>query len=926
MTTNFMPRIHSTSSTNLSRQAVIDGKKLRLKLAQAASAHRGNDAAIRADVLESLKVYLQEGRLLIQTHFENNNLSGIHTVQLLAHLQDELIIALADFVQIHILQSTDPLETEQVNLVAIGGYGRGMLAAHSDIDLLFLLPDKRNQASKAFVEYVLYMLWDMGIKTGHAARTINECITSAREDMVACTAMLESRLLWGTPTLYQKYRDAFDNKARRGQARIRKFVTAKLGERDQRHLKTGRSRYLVEPNIKDGKGGLRDLHTLGWLAHFCYGREGLASILGKDEMAMYKRSEHFLWTVRAHLHFSCGRAEEHLSFDVQKDMAVRMGYQTMAGMKGVEKFMRRYFLTAQHVGTLTAVICAILEEGQQKRGGRGRLPALFRRQKHVFGFKIERGRLIASRGDVFLKHPRNLIRVFHLADKYRLDIHPETRRKIAGALHLLNSDLRADSEANALFLEILTSRKNPERTLRQMNESGVLGRFITDFGRIVALMQFNMYHHYTADEHLLRAIGIMAELERAAFTSVPDTTYEDDQVHQLMREGLNRRVLYLAVLLHDIAKGRREDHSQAGAKIARTIAARLGFSPDEIDLTEWLVRVHLVMSNTAQRRDLSDPKTVEDFVAQLPSREWLKYLYVLTVVDIRAVGPGVWNGWKGQLLRTLYDEAVLVFTDEGASHKVRAHNAKMLFADAAIAQDWQRKTIARHIARFPDRYWISFDPEMQLYHSTLIARATNENFVIDIVPLTRQNMSALIFVGGDQAGLFASLTAACEVCGFNILGGRIITSDDGLAVDTIYIQNPQKNDMIDKTRSAQLIDSLHNILEGSLLPDTLLVNQKPQHKVFDLTPQITINNDLASDATVIEISALDRPGLLYELAQELLKLKLTIQSARVATFGERAVDVFYVQNISGKKVKNATTIAKISTSLKAITANQKISA
>ena len=506
--------------------------------------------------------------------------------------------------------------------------------------------------------------------------------------MTIRTALLETRYLFGDVKLYNELTARFDKEVVQGTAP--EFVAAKLAEREERHRRAGQSRYLVEPNVKDGKGGLRDLHTLFWIAKYVYRvREPDElidrGVFDRDEYKMFRRCEDFLWSVRCNMHFLTGRAEERLSFDVQRDIAVRLGYTAHPGLRDVERFMKHYFLTAKHVGDLTAILCAGLEERQAKPAPvLSRVIARLRpapQPKKLSGtddFVIDNNRINIARADVFRRDPVNLIRLFHLAQQHNLAFHPEAMRIATRSLKLIDKAVREDKEANRLFLEILTSKNDAETVLRRMNEAGVLGAFVHSFGRIVAMMQFNMYHHYTVDEHLIRCIGVLNEIERG---TNPEFSLASELIKTIQPQ--HRTVLCVALFLHDIAKGRVEDHSLVGTRIARRLCPRLGLNAAETELVAWLVEVHLVMSTVAQSRDLSDRKTIENFAAVVQSLERLKLLTILTTADIRAVGPGVWNGWKAQLIRTLYYETEPVLTG-GFSEVNRAQRVAM--AQAGISR------------------------------------------------------------------------------------------------------------------------------------------------------------------------------------------------------------------------------------------------
>jgi [protein-PII] uridylyltransferase len=902
------------------------------RLAALAHAHQGDEKGLRLAVLETLRAHMAAERAAAQRGLEEKRLKGAKCAEMLSAQMDAMLGALADFVSTHVLFIANPTDAEKVTMVAVGGYGRGRLAPHSDIDLLFLLPYKRNATSESFVEYILYMLWDLGLKVGHATRSVNECVSQAQADMTVRTAMLESRFLWGSTPLFDSYKQAFQSKVMHGTAR--QFVTAKLAERDERHEKTGRSRYLVEPNLKEGKGGLRDLNTLFWIARYSYQVEALDDLVGlgvltADELRLFRKCDDFLWHVRCHLHFLTDMAQERLSFDVQKPMAAFF-YPSDAktasggkksGMKPVEKFMRRYFLVAKNVGDLTAIFCASLEAAQKKPRAAARLPALFRRQQQVDGFTIGVSRLTMTRADVFTRNPVNLIRVFHLADSTGLDIHPDTLRAITQHTHLVDEALRHDETANKLFLDLLTSRRDPERILRRMNEAGILGRFVPDFGRIVALMQFNMYHHYTADEHLLRALGLLREIEKGAAAEAHPLATE------LLNNGaINRRVIYLATLLHDIAKGRPEDHSIAGARIARKLSPRLGFSKAETALTEWLVHEHLVMSDVAQRRDLSDPRTVEDFAKTVQSMERLNHLFVLTEVDIKAVGPGVFNGWKAQLLRELYAETASRFN---AGTALAARGERLEGAKTAFAQlldtDWHKRKLNAYMRRQSDAYWLSFPTDAQLRHADMIAamEAAGEPMALEVHSDKLRDCSEITIICQDHAGLFARLAGACALAGLTILDARITTTRDGLAIDALHVADRAKPGPLSATKAERLMATMRDVLSGKVIvPDGLeAAPRRAQIEAFDLSPQVRISNKLADNASVIEVSGLDRPGLLYALLRALFELNLTVSAARIATFGERAVDVFHITDLSGAKITEAARQKKLRAVLRRVIDN-----
>ena len=648
--------------------------------AVAGSAERGSAAQAQA-VRAALKRALAEGRAAIRQRFDAGE-RGMQAAKAVASLTDEVARALFVFATETVFPTANPTKAERLALVAVGGYGRGEMAPFSDVDLLFLLPYKQTPWGEQVVEYMLYVLWDLGLKVGHASRAVDECVRLARADITIRTSILEARLLCGAESLFEELRQRFaaDILANTGPA----FVEAKLAERDERHKKLGDSRYVVEPNVKDGKGGLRDLHTLFWISKYLYRVEDRAELIRlgvftQRELNRFIKAENFLWSVRFSLHYLTNRAEERITFDLQGDLARGLGYKQRSGARSVERFMKHYFLYAKEVGDLTRIFCAVLEE-RHKRRPRFRLPRVGQqRAEAVEGFVLSGGRVDVAEPQIFSREPANLLRLFHLAQERGLDIHPHALRLVTQNLKLVDANLRAEPRAARLFMEMLTSKKDPETTLRRLNEAGVFGRFMPDFGRVVAQMQHDMYHVYTVDEHTIRAIGMLAKLEAGKLRE------ENPVATEVIEKVLSRRALFVAVLLHDIAKGRGGDHSTLGAEVVQKVGPMLGLEPQETETVAWLVLQHLMMSKTAFRRDVHDPKTIADFAELVQSPERLRLLLVLTVADIRAVGPGRWNGWSGSLLRDLYyaTEQALGGGDLVAgAGKQRIAEARLAFAAA----------------------------------------------------------------------------------------------------------------------------------------------------------------------------------------------------------------------------------------------------
>jgi [protein-PII] uridylyltransferase len=888
----------------------FDTQELRHTLTALFNAH-GSASEARPAVLDRLKLLVKAARGTARLQLEADG-NGRRCAMGLARFQDELVRLLYDYTVAHVYRATNPSDAERMAVVATGGYGRELLAPGSDIDLLFLLPYKQTPWGESVAEYMLYMLWDLGFKVGHATRTVDQCLKMAQADTTIRTSLLDMWLIQGDEQLFSELEQRFRNEVIKGSERA--FIDAKMAERSERHRRAGESRYKVEPNIKDGKGGLRDLHTLHWLSKYLLGHEvGPTSvakgIFTEKEVATFRQCEDFLWTVRCFLHFYTGRAEELLSFEIQPVLAERLGYKDKSGLRAVERFMKHYFLVAKEVGDLTTILCAALEMQQLKSspmfdGLLNPMTWKLRRQiREKTDFRIDNGRMNIADPGVFKRDPVNLIRFFAQAENTNTFLHPNAIRELRRSYSYIDDKLREDPEANRIFMKLLTGHVSPEATLRRMNEAGVLGRFIPEFGKVVAMMQFNMYHHYTVDEHLIRTVGMLTDIERGGSAGeLPLST-------ELIKTIQNRRVLYIAAFLHDIGKGRVEDHSLVGARIARKLCPRLGLSAAETDTVVWLIEQHLTMSNVAQSRDISDPKTVRDFADIVQSPERLKLLLLLSVADIRAVGPGVWNGWKGQLLRTLYYETEPLLS---GGHTQVPRDTIVADAQAelrAALKDWPAEDVDRFIGRHYPDYWLRTEPKRQIYHARLLRRAESEGktFAAEHATDAFTAITELTVFAPNHPRLLSLFAGACAANGANIAGAHITTTRDGFALDTFLLAREMDQDEDELRRATRIEETIERLLRGEIWVRALLEKRRPappRVEAFTVAPEVYVNNALSDAFTVIEVTGRDRTGLLYELTNALSDLSLDIASAHITTFGEKAVDVFYVTDLTGKKIES----------------------
>jgi [protein-PII] uridylyltransferase len=900
------------------RRDIVDRKALTTALQELLADQPPGSEPPRAPTLALFKETLTGGRAEIQRRFNAHaagHNDGPGVLAATSFLMDQLLRVLFDLVNEHVFPAANPSMGEQIALVATGGYGRAELAPQSDIDLLFLLPYKQTPRGEQIVEYMLYLLWDLGLKVGHATRSVEECIRQADKDVTIRTALLEARYLWGEKALFETLRRDYAQRFLTGDGRD--FVEAKLAERDARHQRMGDSRYVVEPNVKEGKGGLRDLQTLYWIAKYLYRVDNVAGMVEKGvltaaEARQFRRAEQFLVTVRCHIHYLTGRPDDRLPFDLQREIAQRLGYADRPGSRGVERFMKHYYLHAKTVGDLTRIFVAALEATRRRKP---RLRVLWEtlRPRQLEGFRIDGQRLAVAGIDDFANDPVRFLRLFHVAQENDIDIHPATLRLITQNIKLVDAKLRDNPEANRLFMAMLTSRKDPETTLRRLNEAGVFGRFVPDFGRVVAQTQHDMYHTYTVDEHTIRAIGILSRIE--AGTLKEDLPVSSEVVHKV----LSREVLYLAVLLHDIAKGRGGDHSVIGAEIANQLCPRLGLDAAETETVAWLVRYHLAMSATAFSRDLQDPKTIADFAALVQSPERLRLLLVLTVCDIRAVGPNIWNGWKAALLRQLYFATEQVLSG-GTLQGGRRSRVQWIQAETGkLLSDWSEAEKEAFFARAGAAYLLSFEPARLARHARLTRDAERTQAHLRIEHRVDPDRSAteITIYTVDTHGLFARLAGAMAVSGANIVDAKIFTLNDGMALDTFWIQDLEGKPYDRPDRLARLRARIELSLVNRLDISAELERQRPNYptrdQVFTVEPRVLIDNHASNNHTVLEVNGRDRPGFLHIVTRALTGLNLQIASAHITTYGERAVDVFYVKDLFGLKVVNEGKLAEIET-------------
>ncbi len=779
-------------------------------------------------------------------------------------------------------------------LVAVGGYGRHELLPGSDVDLLLLLAGQETARQAAGIEAFITLLWDIGLEVGHSVRTLDDCEAQGRADITIATNLMEARLLHGDQHLFQAMRE------RVGPDRIwpmRDFFQAKLKEQADRHRRYHDAVYNLEPNVKDGPGGLRDAHMIGWVVKRHFNSDTLAELVTRGfltghEYGVLIGRQHFLWKVRFGLHMMSDRREDRLLFDFQRKLAALLGYRQSDHKLGVELFMKDYYRTIEELSRLNEMLLQLFEEVILFRDDHAQPHKLNRR------FRVRRGFLETAYDNVFKRNPFALLELFLLMQQ-----HPEikgvsaaTIRRVRGHLHLIDDRFRADIRARSLFMEMFRQPRGLTHALRRMNRWGVLSAYCPVFGRIVGQMQYDLFHVYTVDEHTL---FVVRNLRRFM---MPKHNHEFPLCSRIAATIPKPEVLYLAGFFHDIAKGRGGDHSTLGAEEAHEFCAAHGLSKYDQDLVAWLVQHHLLMSQTAQRRDTSDPEVVNEFARQVGDRKRLDHLYLLTVADIRGTSPTLWNNWKDALLKELYTATGRALR-RGLENPL---NREELIADLK-AEALRRLSDAGHDAdevealweRMPDEYYLRYNVEEVVWHGGIILGSPKKKEPrVELRPLSARGGSALFIYAPIGKGLFNRTVSLLEKLGLTVTDARVITSRDNCAINTYHILTAEGEPIEDSYRAREIVTLMKRELQrDDWKPDTVRLPHPRRLKHFMVETRIAFTHDEANRRTVLELIAADRPGLLSRIAQAFYECGAVLQNAKIATFGAQAEDVFYLTDV-----------------------------
>ena len=873
-----------------------------------------NDLVLfKKELFSNLKNQLDEKNDLIKKIFLGTS-DGSLNVGLNSILIDSMLRVVFKKIYHKIFNNTDYI----FSIIAVGGYGRGELAPCSDLDLLFLLPNnlKINESKHAeeVIQFILYILWDLGYSVGHSTRTIDDCIEKSKLDLTISTALLEKRFIVGNEDVFSLLNDKFTFFIKN--TKTLKFVEAKLVESELRHKRFGGSRYVVEPNVKDGKGGLRDLHTLIWISKFAYKVDSVSKLinmgaLSKKEAASFAESQRFLLSVRCHLHYRAFREDDRLAMDAQLDLAKTMNFKNTITQKDVERFMKRYFLATKTVGSLTRIFCAAIETEFDKPL---RLSFLsFKKKEDVYPFDIELGRLFVKNKEVLSENPVNIIKLFNISHNKNIDIHPKTLRYLTSLQRLINHEVRHDFDANKMFLDILTSDKDSTRTLRLMNESNILGKFIPEFQKIVGLMQFDMYHSYTVDEHTIFTISNLYSLKNGEFKNFAPLA------SKVILEISSKKCLFVAMLLHDIAKGRKGDHSENGALIASVVCPRLGLSKEETKTVEWLILYHLLMSKTAFRYELGDARVIKSFVDKVKSVERLKLLLVLTVADIKGVGPEIWNDWKGSLITELYSKSFDMLQKDNVNELIKT--PKKSFENFLVENGLTNSDAKQYCSYYYDNYWEIFKLSRIINHYEIFRNMYKDSkkFKVHLFDESKLKATELLVIAPDHHGLFSLISGLVSASGYDVVNAKIITRSDGYALDTFFIQNKNRQPIIEEHSKKKLLKVISQGLEGKFNVEKALNKRweeiPARFRAIKAPTRVIIDNNMSDEYSILEIKCKNAPGVLYRITKVITSLGLQINTANVSTYGDRVVDIFYIKDAFGSKIDNNKSMDKVKMSI-----------
>jgi [protein-PII] uridylyltransferase len=864
------------------------------------------------DLKRAARQYVDHGR---RTLFDRHRggAGGLEIASAWSTVMDHLIRHLFATISAEHTQQF-PASRGRFALVAQGGYGRGELNPQSDIDLLFLYGWKVSPFVETLTEKLLYTLWDAALQVGHATRRIAECARLAAIDMKVRTSLLDARFLCGDYALYEDFDKKMESRLiRKG---VKRFVREKLGESGARHEQFGGSVYLLEPEVKEGEGGLRDIQTARWIARAELGVKDLDAlalngIVAPSDIAQLKEAQDFLLRVRNELHFSTGKHQDQLTFEHQERVSAALGFEGEGTLRGVEVFMRAYYLHAAQINRLSELVVHRVTDCDKPRFGAS---AVFGRTLRE-GIRLSKGHITVTKPEVLRTSPGNLIRIFDDAQKYNCQLAQEARELLRQNLDLVDDDFRRSEEANEPFFSILKWKESVYETLLDMHRAGVLGALIPEFGRLLCMVLHDAYHIYTVDQHSLRLIKEIERLKAGEYAE------GSPLLTQLAREAEEIELLYLGLMFHDIGKGYGGGHSEIGARMARTIAWRMGLNADQSNLVEFLVRHHLLMTHTAFRRDLEDTKTIFDFAKVMGSVGNLKMLYLLTFADVKAVGPEVWNPWKASLLGELYVKTLnlLEEAEKGEFHRedVRAVLRRVQSrVRRELVKDYEESRVEKFLAAMPERYFLSTPEDDIPEHFKLMERFRGKKAELSVEHFPVRDCTSVVICCQDRPGLFASITGVFSALNLDILNARIFTADDGRILDVFRISHHGRTEVVTAEQKwVKFRDILDDVLDGKIDIARLVGSFKPpslfQKRVPKVATAVNIDNEASDNFTIVEVFTEDRIGVLFTITYSLHRLGLSIHVSKISTNVDQAADIFYVTDEAGGKITDPERVSMI---------------
>lgn len=788
-------------------------------------------------------------------------------------------------------------------LIATGGYGRAQLAPLSDIDLLILHSGLDEEALKNFVNAVLYPLWDAGLTVGQGVHTPQSAVSFAGKDMTAMTAFLDGRFVAGDARLFKDFQSKFDILRFTSKS---KFVKAKKAEQEARHDASNQSRYLSEPDLKEGKGGLRDIHVIGWIYRALYGRSlneapKRGAIFRPEDAESLKKAERFLLSLRVHLHDLRGRPDERLTFDIQPALAERLGYADRAGMSAAERMMKHYFVTAVEIGRLTRIFWARLEEENAKLLDRAPtpLPKMLASDEagKKINLRIKNGRLDFQSAAAAAKNPADLFRLYRaFAKKPEIDFHPDALDLVSKNSIHITSAVRRDPMIAKLFVASISTAKDPVKLLRVMSETGLLGKYIPSFGQITGRVEYGLFRRYSLDEHVFQSIGTLARIKSGALRA------EHPIATGILEGADNCSCYFIAALLHQAGWSLKEPTVKDAEALIGRVARRLGADDNAASVIAWAAARPLFMVEAAHRRNLGEARAIEQFAAQTGSIERLRMLLVLTVCHLRSMSDDAWDEWTRKQIAALYfgAEAWIKGGDEALAEWMNDRAGKIRKETESALADWPKAERAGFMKRLSDASLALIDPDT-FSRAADLARSAGD---CGVAASFRDDDVEAIVYASDRAGLLADLAGAIAGAGGNVRDVHAMTLDDGKIIDVFTVRPPEGQE---GEAVASFVRTLHAALLGAAKqkpaePPPIRKRIGDRRAIFNVPPVVRVDAEASDEALVVEAEGRDRPGLLYSLTSALAELGVAINSAHIATYGERAVDAFYLQDEEGRKI------------------------